>query len=137
MLDLFCFGNGLSAWQRESALKTQYPLQHKFKAGEDWTWEILNKSYGTPNLDLIYKTQLASIFLEPPKKVEKVFVDHDEVDYTLPNFGNTIFGMSEQMHCKETFATLDQYNHRFIDTKENTDSLFYNFALISGYQNFV
>ena len=96
---------------------------------------ILNNLYATPEIDTIYKTQLASICLEPPRKLEKVFVDHDEVDYTLINFGDTIFGMSEQMHCKESFAMLDQYNHCFIDTKENSDSLFYNFALILREKN--
>ena len=38
--------------------------------------------------------------------------------------------MEENLDCKQSFRHLDSYNHKFVNVKEDEDSIFHYFSLI-------
>ena len=53
----------------------------------------------------------------------------EEYDYTKKERSEYIDGMTENLHCKNAFELLDEYNHEFIDTISDNNTLFYQFGI--------
>ena len=76
----------------------------------------------------MYKAQLVTCLLKPKKK--------DIVTFSYPfefidlNHTDTFVGMAEELFCKRPFRDIDLYNHKFMNVKQDDDSLFYFFIMI-------
>ena len=89
---------------------------------------ILQRHYKFTSKEMVYKAQLASCLLKPEKKdfvtfpYSFKFIDNGHAD--------TFVGIGEELICKRAFRDIDLYNHKFLNVKENDDSLFYLFVMI-------
>ena len=56
-------------------------------------------------------------------------LDVEEYDETKKESSKYIDGMTENLHCKNAFELPDEYNHEFINTISDNNTLFYQFGI--------